>query len=151
MDDTTNTKPVFEIYALRYATSQNRKRYHNCNFCENPDIHESKMPMDFFVWVIKNEEHVILVDTGSRDWKCNDRGHQFIRCPIESLSALNIKPEDVDDVVITHMHWGSRGQYRQATSCTDPHPARRNEKRGLGQIWRSRRSITSFSWMMSAP
>jgi glyoxylase-like metal-dependent hydrolase (beta-lactamase superfamily II) len=67
------------------------------------------MPMDFFVWVIRNEEHVILVDTGSRDWKCNDRGHQFIRCPIESLSALNIKPEDVDDVVITHMHWDHAG------------------------------------------
>jgi glyoxylase-like metal-dependent hydrolase (beta-lactamase superfamily II) len=109
MDAIDKTKPVFEIYALRNATSQNRRRYHNCNFCENPDIHESKMPMDFFVWVIRNEKHVILVDTGSRDWKCNDRGHQFIRCPIESLSALNIKPEDVDDVVITHMHWDHAG------------------------------------------
>ena len=55
MDDTKNTKPVFEIYALRYATSQNRKRYHNCNFCENPDIHESKMPMDFF---LSNEKDI---------------------------------------------------------------------------------------------
>lgn len=100
---------VFEIYAIRYATSQNRKRYNNCNFCENQDIHESKMPMDFFIWVIRNSERTVLVDTGSRDWKCNDRGHQFIRCPIESLAALDVRPENVDDVVITHMHWDHAG------------------------------------------
>lgn len=109
MKKKNNISPVFEVYAIRYATSQDRKGYHNCNFCESKDIHESQMPMDFFVWVIRNSEQIILIDTGSRDWKCNDRGHQFIRCPIEALSALNIQPEDVDHVVITHMHWDHAG------------------------------------------
>lgn len=109
MEKKNNISPVFEVYAIRYATSQDRKGYHNCNFCESKDIHESQMPMDFFVWVIRNSGQIILIDTGSRDWKCNDRGHQFIRCPIEALSALNIQPEDVDHVVITHMHWDHAG------------------------------------------
>lgn len=109
MEKKNKISPVFEVYAIRYATSQDRKGYHNCNFCESKDIHESQMPMDFFVWVIRNSEQIILIDTGSRDWKCNDRGHQFIRCPIEALSALNIQPEDVDHVVITHMHWDHAG------------------------------------------
>lgn len=109
MEKKNNISPVFEVYAIRYATSQDRKGYHNCNFCESKDIHESQMSMDFFVWVIRNSEQIILIDTGSRDWKCNDRGHQFIRCPIEALSALNIQPEDVDHVVITHMHWDHAG------------------------------------------
>lgn len=109
MEKKNNISPVFEVYAIRYATSQDRKGYHNCNFCESKDIHESQMPMDFFVWVIRNSEQIILIDTGSRDWKCNDRGHQFIRCPIEALSALNIQPENVDHVVITHMHWDHAG------------------------------------------
>jgi glyoxylase-like metal-dependent hydrolase (beta-lactamase superfamily II) len=117
MTTASDNLPVFEIYAIRYATSQNRKRYNNCSFCENPDIHESKMPMDFFVWVIKNSDTTVLVDTGSRDWKCNDRGHQFICCPIESLSALGVAPETVKDVVITHMHWDHAGNIDKLTNA----------------------------------
>lgn len=106
----THTRtPEYEIYAIRYATSPNRKRYHNCIICRDQDLHESPMPMDFFVWVIKREDTVIMVDTGSRDWKCADRGHQYLRCPIESLSALGIQPEQVQHVVVTHMHWDHAG------------------------------------------
>lgn len=67
------------------------------------------MPMDFFIWVIRNHERLIVVDTGSRDWKCRSRGHQFIRSPIEGLAALGVSPERVDDVVVTHMHWDHAG------------------------------------------
>jgi len=101
--------PNYEIYAIRYGTSPHRKRYNNCVVCHDQDVHEMPMPMDFFVWVIRNEDTVIMVDTGSRDWKCRDRGHDYIRCPIESLSALNIKPEDVQHVIVTHMHWDHAG------------------------------------------
>ena len=53
--------PDYEIFALRYATMQNRSRREN--FISH-DPHDDNMPMDYFVWVIRDGDKAILVDTG---------------------------------------------------------------------------------------
>jgi len=108
-----STPDTYEIYAIRYATSPHRKWFNNCLFCHAGDIHDAPMPMDFYVWVLRGRERTILVDTGSRDWKCRDRGHEFIRSPIEGLAAVDIAADRIDDVVITHMHWDHAGNIDQ--------------------------------------
>ncbi|KLK90520.1 hypothetical protein AA309_25260 [Microvirga vignae] len=104
-----STPEPYEVYAIRYATSPYRMRFHNCLFCHGKDVHEAPMPMDFFVWVIRNRQRIIVIDTGSRDWKCTQRGHEFIRCPTKGLEAIGIDPASVEDVIITHMHWDHAG------------------------------------------
>ncbi|WP_116083582.1 N-acyl homoserine lactonase family protein [Tropicimonas sp. IMCC34011] len=99
---------TYEIHAVRYATSPDRKRFHNCLHCATADVHDA-MPMDFYVWVIRNAERTIVVDTGSREWKCKQRGHVFIRSPVEGLAALDVSPEQADDVIVTHLHWDHAG------------------------------------------
>lgn len=99
----------YEIYAVRYATSPSRMRFHNCLHHHANDIHDAPMPMDFYVWVVRNTQRTIVVDTGSRDWKCRQRGHEFIRCPVEGLQAIGVEPVRVDDVIITHLHWDHAG------------------------------------------
>lgn len=99
---------TYEIHAIRYATSPHRKRFHNCLHCDSADVHDS-MPMDFYVWLLRGGGRTILVDTGSRDWKCRARGHEFVRDPLDGLRAVGVLPESVDDVVITHMHWDHAG------------------------------------------
>lgn len=136
------TIPDYEIYAIRYGTSPKRKRYNNCVVCENQDIHESPMPMDFFVWVIRNQDTVIMVDTGSRDWKCVDRGHDYIRCPIEALSALNIAPEQVQHVVVTHMHWDHAGNIDKLPNAKVH--VQLDEMRNVTGPDMSRRSMNNF-------
>ena len=53
---------VYEIHALRYGNNQNRTRQEN--FVETVDDHDSAMPLDYFVWLIRNENRAVVVDTG---------------------------------------------------------------------------------------
>src|SRR5690625_4283192 len=52
--------PKYEIYAVRYASMP---RTRSNNFIGG-DPHDGPMPMDFFVWLIRSPERVVLVDTG---------------------------------------------------------------------------------------
>lgn len=98
--------PHHEVYAIRYATVD-RQRHEN--FVVSPDLHESAMPLDYFVWVIRHEQRVWLVDTGFGREAALARKRQFLRCPIASLEHLGIAAADVRDVIITHLHYDHAG------------------------------------------
>lgn len=97
--------PHYEVYALRYATVD---RVRNDNFIAH-DPHDAPMPMDYFVWLIKGTERTILVDTGFNERAALDRQRTFIRCPISALASLGIAPQDVDDIIVTHLHYDHAG------------------------------------------
>lgn len=101
--------PHYEVYALRYATSQGRSRSENFI---STDRHDAPMPIDYFVWIIRGEGRTILVDTGFNLAAAQARKREFLRCPVQSLSLLGIKPEDIDDVVLTHMHYDHAGNIK---------------------------------------
>jgi glyoxylase-like metal-dependent hydrolase (beta-lactamase superfamily II) len=100
------TLPQYEIFALRYGTMAKRSRRENFI---TQDPHDEPMPMDYFVWVVRNAERTILVDTGFSARQAKERGRTLLRCPIESLSLLGIAPEDIQDVVLTHLHYDHAG------------------------------------------
>lgn len=101
-----NQIPAYEVFALRYATSLNRRRSEN--FIAK-DPHDELMPMDYFVWLIRDEQHAWLVDTGFNEAGAKARGREFLRCPIESLGLMGLAPEDVNDVILTHLHYDHAG------------------------------------------
>ena len=98
--------PNYEVFALRYATMDKRTR--RDNFITH-DPHDEPMPMDYFVWVIRDASRVVLVDTGFNARQAAERGRTLLRCPIGSLALLGITPEQVDDVVLTHLHYDHAG------------------------------------------
>ncbi len=97
--------PEYEVYALRYARMD---RMRSANFIGG-DPHDDDMPMDFFVWLIKSGTRAVLVDTGFSAAMAQQRKREFLRCPIEALSALGVAPEDVSDVLLTHLHYDHAG------------------------------------------
>lgn len=99
------TEPEYEIYAIRYA---HMPRLRRDNFLGG-DPHEGPMPMDFFTWLLKSKDHTILIDTGFSAETAKKRDRAFIRCPIEALAALGVRAEDVQDVIITHLHYDHAG------------------------------------------
>lgn len=102
--------PTYEVYALRYATVDRKRRE---NFIATPDPHEGAMPMDYYVWVIRNGERVVLVDTGFNADAAKARGRTFLRCPVDALTVLGIAPSTVRDVIITHLHYDHAGNVRK--------------------------------------
>ena len=97
----------YEIYAIRYATRQATRSMHFVH----GDPHDTPMPMDYFVWVVRNAERTILVDTGFNEAAAKKRGRTLLRMPSAGLAMLGIERQAVAEIVITHLHYDHVGTY----------------------------------------
>lgn len=63
------------------------------------------------VYYVEGEGHRILVDTGGREpdgrWAPYTRSHA--QRPDAAVRALGVRPEEIDTIVITHLHWDHSG------------------------------------------
>jgi len=64
------------------------------------------------IWYIQNAEKKILVDTSFKDAKLSSKIHapqRIERSPAQeiktALAGIGVKPEDIDIVILTHLHW----------------------------------------------
>jgi glyoxylase-like metal-dependent hydrolase (beta-lactamase superfamily II) len=105
---TASPLPDWEVYALRYATVARHRRD---NFMAPPpgDDHDGPMPMDYFVWLLRDGPRGVLVDTGFNVAAAQARRREFLRCPIDALQAFGIAPGQVQDVILTHLHYDHAG------------------------------------------
>ena len=53
---------TYDVFALRFGERPERKRHEN--FLETVDAHDAPMPIDYFLWVIRNANRTVVVDTG---------------------------------------------------------------------------------------
>jgi glyoxylase-like metal-dependent hydrolase (beta-lactamase superfamily II) len=97
--------PEYQVYAIRYATREGTRAEHFIG----GDPHDSPMPMDYFVWVVVGAGKQYIVDLGYTAEMAAQRKRQFLRCPIETLGKLDIRPADVKDVILTHLHYDHVG------------------------------------------
>lgn len=100
-----DTDAIHEVYAIRYASVH---RMRSDNFIGH-DPHDGPMPLDFYVWLLRSGERSILVDTGFNAQSAAARGRVLSRCPIEALRVLGVDPDQVTDVVLTHLHYDHAG------------------------------------------
>ena len=96
---------MYRIFAVRYG---HLERTSDQNFLGGDD-HASQMPLDYFVWVIKNDERTIVVDCGFNAAAAAARGRTLTRPVAEGLAAVGVDSQHVSDVVITHMHYDHAG------------------------------------------
>ena len=98
----SDAKPTYEIYAIRYASMPD---FPVADLVKGADP-SRKLEIAMAVWLIKGNGRNVLVDSGFyhdqffKNWKLND----FIK-PSEAVALAGIKPEEITDVIITHMHW----------------------------------------------
>lgn len=100
--------PEYEVFALRYATS-GPDRLRRENFMPGMDLHDSPMPLDYFVWAIRGEGREIVVDTGFGPEAAAQRGRTLLHDPVKLLDRIGIDAARVQDVVLTHLHYDHAG------------------------------------------
>jgi glyoxylase-like metal-dependent hydrolase (beta-lactamase superfamily II) len=96
----------FNLFAIRYA--HHAKRTAAENFI-NGDPHEDASPLDYFVWVAQRSDRVFVIDTGFGEEAARQRQRQLLRRPADGVKALGVAPEQVEDVIITHLHYDHAG------------------------------------------
>lgn len=95
-------KPQYEVYAIRYATIP--------DFAVNQLVAGAeagrKLDIAMMVWLVRGGGRNILVDSGFyrdqffKQWHVSG----FVK-PSDAVKRAGVNPEDITDVVITHMHW----------------------------------------------
>jgi len=99
---TAQPKPQYEVYALRYATIPG---FAVSGLVAGADP-SRKLDIAMMVWLVRGGGKNILVDSGFyrdqffQQWQVSD----FLK-PSEAVKLAGLKPEEITDVVITHMHW----------------------------------------------
>lgn len=108
---------LYEVYALKYAERADRTRADSFLFDDAaPDIHDTPHPIDYFLWVVRNEARTIVVDTGYDAAEGAARGRPILRDPVEALAEIGVDAAAVDTVIVTHLHYDHAG-------CLDRFPA----------------------------
>lgn len=103
-----STSPeVYEVYAVRYATRPARRRD---NFIGG-DPHDADMPLDYYVWLLRNSKRVVVVDMGFTANVAARRKRDYLRTPREGLALLGVDTRTIEDVIITHLHYDHVGTY----------------------------------------
>jgi glyoxylase-like metal-dependent hydrolase (beta-lactamase superfamily II) len=98
---------IHEVYAVRYA-HHDRKAAENYIF---GDPHDVLQPLAYYVWVIKNASRTIVVDTGFDPEVGRKRGRQVIKPVREALKSIDVDPDTIETVIISHMHYDHCGNY----------------------------------------
>ena len=99
--------PTYELYAIRYATRDAMRSEHFIG----GDPHDGPMPMDYFVWLAKSQDHIVVIDTGFTAKMAEKRGRTFIQCPIQTIAEFGIAADQVNDVILTHLHYDHSGNF----------------------------------------
>jgi len=102
------TLPNYEIYAIKYARRDALRPVHFVG----GDPHNTPMPMDYFVWLLRGDGREIVIDTGFTKAMAEQRKREFIRTPAEGLALVGCKAAEVKNVVITHLHYDHVGTFQ---------------------------------------
>ena len=95
-------KPQYEVYAIRYATLAG---FQVSGLVAGAD-RARRMDIAMMVWLVEGNGRHILVDSGfyreqfMKQWKPVD----YVK-PSEAIARVGLKPEDITDLIISHLHW----------------------------------------------
>ena len=97
-------KPKYTIEAIRYATLHD---YKVSSLVKGADP-SRRQDIAMMVWLVRGGGKNILVDSGfyreANFKKPNYDIRDFIK-PSDAVARAGVKPEDITDVIITHIHW----------------------------------------------
>jgi glyoxylase-like metal-dependent hydrolase (beta-lactamase superfamily II) len=98
---------LHELYAVRYAHHDRRSPE---NFISG-DPHDILQSLAFFVWAIVGAHVTFVVDMGFDAAMARQRGRTIVKPVEEGLMSIGIRPDAVEDVIVTHLHYDHCGNH----------------------------------------
>jgi glyoxylase-like metal-dependent hydrolase (beta-lactamase superfamily II) len=95
--------PVYSIYALKFSGIDKAPISELAQGAPKTD----SLPMYFMIWLIRGNNKNILVDAGflsNQDYAKEMHPSFYIR-PDSVLMEMNIKADEVTDIIMSHPHW----------------------------------------------
>jgi glyoxylase-like metal-dependent hydrolase (beta-lactamase superfamily II) len=99
--------PEYEVFAVRYATREGRRRD---NFIGG-DPHDGPMAMDYFFWLAIGGGRKFVIDCGFTEEVAAARKRTYLRNPVDALKLFGIAADEVEDVILTHLHYDHVGNF----------------------------------------
>jgi glyoxylase-like metal-dependent hydrolase (beta-lactamase superfamily II) len=104
----TTDDQTYEVYSLRYSTRAASRSHEFFMFgmYGEPD---AELGMDYSFWLLRNEHRTVLVDTGFNRERALKKNRFMDVDPLELLQRMDVRPADVDHIIISHMHYDHVG------------------------------------------
>ncbi|MBK1787833.1 N-acyl homoserine lactonase family protein [Prauserella cavernicola] len=98
----------YEVLAVKFGEWHTTKSvlYHSFHAYDEPD---ADVLIDYYFWVVRDERRTVVVDCGFRPEVALRRGRQLVTPVREALSRVDVDPDDVSHVVLTHFHYDHIG------------------------------------------
>jgi len=110
-------KDRYEVHALRYALRASAKSQDFFRF----DVYgqpDEPQTIDYFFFLVRNSARTVLVDCGFDRERAAAKGRFQQTHPLELLARMGVRPEDVDHVIISHMHYDHVGNVQLFPKAT---------------------------------
>jgi glyoxylase-like metal-dependent hydrolase (beta-lactamase superfamily II) len=107
----------YEVHALRYST-RGASKAHEFFRHELYGVPDELLGMDYFFWLLRNDERTVLVDCGFDRERAAAKKRFQDTDPLELLARMDVRPGEVDHVVISHMHYDHVGNVELFPNAT---------------------------------
>jgi glyoxylase-like metal-dependent hydrolase (beta-lactamase superfamily II) len=99
---------TYEVFAIRYGTRAGAKSeiYLNYDIYGEPD---APLQMDYFLWVARNGERTVVIDTGFGPEGGARRRRTTLVTPVAALAGIGVDAATTPQVIVTHAHYDHIG------------------------------------------
>ncbi|MBO9578084.1 MAG: N-acyl homoserine lactonase family protein [Microbacteriaceae bacterium] len=99
----------YEVLICQYGTRIGTRSQVFLNY-EIYGQEDAPIGMDYFVWVVRNGDRTILVDTGFSEQGGENRRRTWVKPQAEIYAALGIETHAPITIVVTHAHYDHIGK-----------------------------------------
>ena len=100
---------MWELYALRFGS---QPELTGEQVALHPDRLSNQLAsesFDFSFWLARSAESTVLIDCGFTATQAIARGKSYDADPLQLLAEIEVTPEDIDALILTHLHYDHAG------------------------------------------